>query len=430
MEIDKISRLLKSIEEIKAIITPLIEHDENALIILNKHEEALNFLLEDSIGNIEDHKYFKNKLELLQIKIDDVAQILIEKENIYESVDETSASDDEINEYREIYKKTKLNNITDDDLSKINEFIVKYPTNPFLLGIKSRILYILDRKEESIDYINDSIEKFSDNDWLLFIKSNLLNPDTQSGEIIELLNRCLSILSMDNKNNRHIVLHHRALIYANSGNLEQSLKDINQSIMLISDCPTSWSLKSFLEYKLDKISDSMGSIEKALELNNDFSFNWNMKGVILLSLGEKYYEDSITSFNKAIELDNENIYAHYNKTTVLSFLDKYTEALESINNFISIVDDNPCAYCKKAVILNHLDRNEEAESFINKAISIDSSKKIDKDCLQIFVNAAIISMRNNNYTKAKDIIEDVLKKDTNNEAANELLEQINEYLKR
>ena len=72
------------------------------------------------------------------------------------------------------------------------------------------------------------------------------------------------------------------------------------------------------------ISGSLACFETATQINPLDPSGWNNKGVVLRSMGR--YQDALTSFNKAIELDPSYGVAKQNKELVLQDIDQNSQA--------------------------------------------------------------------------------------------------------
>ena len=95
-----------------------------------------------------------------------------------------------------------------------------------------------------------------------------------------------------------------------------------------------------------------------------------------ISVGNAYseegnYEKAIASFNKALNLDQNSIFAWYNNGTALAKLGDYDEALECFNKVIKLNPNLANAWNNKGIILDHLKIYDEALECFNKAIELD-----------------------------------------------------------
>ena len=68
----------------------------------------------------------------------------------------------------------------------------------------------------------------------------------------------------------------------------------------------------------------MASFEDGNSNKSQDPVDWNNKGIVLRSMGR--YQDALTSFNKAIELDPSYGVAQQNKELVLQDIDQNSQA--------------------------------------------------------------------------------------------------------
>jgi tetratricopeptide (TPR) repeat protein len=81
-------------------------------------------------------------------------------------------------------------------------------------------------------------------------------------------------------------------------------------------------------YDLKRDKDALFWLDKAIDLAPKDSYLYVAKGVILSSTELKKYEESIIMYDRALELDKNNIEAIYNKYLLLKFLNRFNEAKE------------------------------------------------------------------------------------------------------
>ena len=131
-------------------------------------------------------------------------------------------------------------------------------------------------------------------------------------------------------------------------------------------------------YQEGRYRDALVFINRALEYAPEESNMWNRKGVIFDEL--KIFEEAIENYNKAIELEDSEVYRN-NKAEVLiewaySLKDKreYKKALEKINESIDIFQNisyKTCeseAYNLKGLILEEMGETVAAFMAYKKAV--------------------------------------------------------------
>ena len=89
------------------------------------------------------------------------------------------------------------------------------------------------------------------------------------------------------------------------------------------------------------------------------------------SMSTKHFNEAISFFNKAIELDPSDPFPHYSKAMAYEALGRYQEALIACDKAIKRDPKCAIAYNAKAIALYALGRMDEALAVVDKAISID-----------------------------------------------------------
>jgi tetratricopeptide (TPR) repeat protein len=121
-------------------------------------------------------------------------------------------------------------------------------------------------------------------------------------------------------------------------------------------------------YSLDLNQESLASYDKAIELKPDYYEAWNNRGGVLQKL--ERYEESLASYDKAIELKPDYYEAWNNRGGVLRELERYEEALASCDKAIELKPDYYEAWGNRGNVLKILKRYEEALASSDKALQI------------------------------------------------------------
>ena len=83
-----------------------------------------------------------------------------------------------------------------------------------------------------------------------------------------------------------------------------------------------------------KYNEAITAYDKAIEINPQNSLAWNGKGIVLDELGK--FDEAIKAYNKAIEIDPQYFEAWTNNGVDLVNLNKFDEAKASYENEIKI----------------------------------------------------------------------------------------------
>ena len=137
-----------------------------------------------------------------------------------------------------------------------------------------------------------------------------------------------------------------------------------------------WLEKGDIFYDQGRYGNAIKCYNKALELDPENVDAWVGKGYALNMLGR--YLEALECFNKALELDPENVDAWNNKGLVLQRMGRYEEALEYFNMALKIDPNYADAWANKGFILQKLGRYFEALECFNRSLAIVDDPQIRK----------------------------------------------------
>src|SRR3989338_2266635 len=115
--------------------------------------------------------------------------------------------------------------------------------------------------------------------------------------------------------------------------------------------------------------EALSLFDEALEIDPKLAPAWYNKGVALGNLCR--YEEAITCCEKALEIDPKYTSAWNNKGVALNNLGRYEEAITCCEKALEIDPKYTSAWNNKGVALNNLGRYEEAITCYDKALGID-----------------------------------------------------------
>ncbi|MDR0976481.1 MAG: tetratricopeptide repeat protein [Prevotellaceae bacterium] len=114
---------------------------------------------------------------------------------------------------------------------------------------------------------------------------------------------------------------------------------------------------------------ALNCYDKALELEPDNVEAWNDKGLLLYFT--KRHDEAITCFDKAIELEPDNNKAWYNKGLLLYSTKHYDEAITCFDKAIELEPDNNKAWYNKGLLLYSIKRYDKAITYFDKIIELE-----------------------------------------------------------
>jgi tetratricopeptide (TPR) repeat protein len=130
-----------------------------------------------------------------------------------------------------------------------------------------------------------------------------------------------------------------------------------------------WSNKGHSLDSLGRYQEAISCYNKAIEIDPRHAMAWNNKGVSLDFLGR--YQEAISCYDKALEIDPLHAMAWNNKGIILHSLGRYQEAIICYDNVLEIGPQEADAWNNKSGSLHSLGRYQEAISCCDKAIEID-----------------------------------------------------------
>ena len=153
------------------------------------------------------------------------------------------------------------------------------------------------------------------------------------------------------------------------GNFEDAKHNYLEALRLEPENHNVYKMLSSLEYQNKDIDKSLEYINKAIEIKNDISELYSIKGFYLHS--QKKKDQAIENFNKALKIDSNNIDALLNLGVIFKENNEKQKSINYFNKVTSIDKSNFKAFTNKAY-LKIEDRNyEDALIDLNYAISIN-----------------------------------------------------------
>jgi tetratricopeptide (TPR) repeat protein len=124
---------------------------------------------------------------------------------------------------------------------------------------------------------------------------------------------------------------------------------------------------SLLKFK--HYEEAVTSYDRALNINPEDDSAWSNRGVALDIL--KRYEEVVTSFDRALDINPEDDSAWSNRGVALGNLERYEEAVTSFDRALKINPENDSAWSNRGVALANLERYEEAVTSYDRALKIN-----------------------------------------------------------
>lgn len=202
-----------------------------------------------------------------------------------------------------------------------------------------------------------------------------------------------------------VALHALAILFAQSGQHEEALQWLDQTLTVQANHAPAWSDRGNVLSALRRYHQAIASYDKAIELapghaparyNRAIALSemrhheqavqgfeqalacdpghvmaWCSQGVALNEL--KRYEAALRSFDQALALAPHYVQAWSNKATTLVQLKRFAEALACCEQAVTLRPDFADAWCNKGNALRHLDRQDEALQAYERALTLNPS---------------------------------------------------------
>jgi hypothetical protein len=148
----------------------------------------------------------------------------------------------------------------------------------------------------------------------------------------------------------------------------------------------------------ERLEESITAFEKAIELDPNNEIFYANKGIALYYLYR--YESAVEAFDNAITLRPESIYVYNWKGVSLFDLNNFEQAIETYDRAIELNPTESSHYVNKANTLDFLGYTLEALELYNKALEL--AQKEDRDV--IYMNKIITLRRLERYQEIEDIL--------------------------
>ncbi|MEG4504890.1 tetratricopeptide repeat protein [Microcoleus sp. F6_B4] len=132
-----------------------------------------------------------------------------------------------------------------------------------------------------------------------------------------------------------------------------------------------WLEKGQCLQNLERYDEALESFDRALELNDNDKLAWRIRGGLLNNL--KRYDGALASFDRAIALDDNDRLAWVLRGNVLYDLKRPQEALASLDKAIELGANYQPVWALRGYVLHNLERYEEALASFDKAIELGAN---------------------------------------------------------
>jgi tetratricopeptide (TPR) repeat protein len=248
---------------------------------------------------------------------------------------------------------------------------------------EAEYLYNMGEYEKSIDLIDETIMKNPINREALILKGDALNAKGDKEEAIDLYDK---VISIDPENPdawyKKGMIYYELYQYDNAIECSYELIEINPSNKEAYNLEANAIHKKAEEEgrpvavgdDQQQISSAyeaaIGSYEKAIEIDSNYTSAWNNKGIILGELSR--FNESVACFDEGIRINLSVAEIWNNKGVSLDYWGKHQESLECYDEAVKI---NPLLaeawYNKANTLALNLTNYYEAKECFNKSVELN-----------------------------------------------------------
>jgi tetratricopeptide (TPR) repeat protein len=158
-----------------------------------------------------------------------------------------------------------------------------------------------------------------------------------------------------------------ALAYSILGKNSKSYLSLKE---LASNKNKAWYSRGNALFDLGRYEEAISSYDKAIEIDPDSQSIWLNRSVAIRNLGR--YTEAIISCEKALDINPDSLELWHEKGYCFEKLGQYEESLQCHNQTVRIKSDYAEGWYNRGVQLGNLGRYEEAIQSYDKALEIDS----------------------------------------------------------
>ena len=267
--------------------------------------------------------------------------------------------------------------------------------NPKFIKAKIALNRVDDSKNQTNEIINLIEEsKEIEDENLLLIKGNILFEKEMFDEAKNIYQKLLKI----NPINEEALLGIADCLYKLNKKDEAFIK-YNEVLNINKSNQNALFNKSLIILEKGNIEESLKLIDEALKIKSNINI-LIQKGICLLKL-EKY-EEAILIFNEALNLDQKNIKAYIGKGQALFAFNKINESIEEYDKALNIEPNNINAIFSKANSLMRNNDLEEALKLYKKGMELNKEK--DSNCISL-INYVLCLIKMKYLDEVKNIVD-------------------------
>ena len=163
--------------------------------------------------------------------------------------------------------------------------------------------------------------------------------------------------------------NNRGVSYRLTGDLENSMKDLNRALELDPDSLTALINRNSTAQDLGDPALALQDLNRILQLDPDSAFAYNSRGNLYVSLGMT--TEALEDYERAIQLDPDLFMAYNNKGNLLSQLGKCLEALDAFSAALKREPSNPNILANRGAVYARCEDYKSAIADYTQSIDLD-----------------------------------------------------------
>ena len=226
-----------------------------------------------------------------------------------------------------------------------------------------------DNYKKAIEYCDKSIKKglYLKNAYCLKAHCECYISKGKDDKILENALKDIN-LAIENDNSDDWLFFIKALVFERMKKYEDALVEINKAIHL-KKYYFYYDTRGILNKSLNRNKEALGDYTLSIETEENTD-NYNNRGELYFDMGE--YSLARADLQRAVELDDKNTDAWKNLGKALHFLDLFEQSISAFDAAIQLEPDDDFIYYLKSRPQKSLNKYKEALISINKAIEMDS----------------------------------------------------------
>jgi len=350
-----ILKLLKTAEELKMSIGPLIKDQNYAQKALEVHESTLRELMDATVT-------LKGSQETIQKDLAKIKDYTVDP-TLFKELEGRIRKLENVFLSQVVEKVGRAEKVPESEFKEFKAIAEKQDDSDLWITL-GLIYHQRNQNQEALERFEKAIRSEEKNVHAWCLKAEMLQVVGKHEEALKVFDKAGELSKCP------VILRHQAYSTAVLGKKEQALDLIDRAIQGDETDAVSWALKGRILTELDRTTEALGCLEKALELKPNLAVALEDKAIILSGLGPNYYEEALNCFEKATQADPNSTEVWFNKGLALQQLHRDEESIKSFDRAIVLDPKNSCAYCARGMSKSNLGNPLDALEDLNKALKI------------------------------------------------------------